>query len=290
MRHPLLIALSLALLAGCGTDTTLVLTTEGLPPTGPYTYAAWLDDGAGATELLGTFVEQGEQSFTVASLDGWTEVFVTMELGEPTVPGPTEVLRGPLDADGADLELPFDVDVAGGVSLWSPTDNDTAPDNPEQGAWFIERVNDQNTPGLLMDPPADGWVYTGWAATQGVFLPMGSFSEPEGSDSDCFFCGPSVEFPHPGEDFVADLPDDVGAAVNLADGLSSITLSLSPGAYDLSPGAYDLSPGAYDLDAGGPFRLGLDVLSVTVPLDQGGGELVDMDGVFDAPSGGLLVQ
>lgn len=207
MRTSLLAARCPILTAGCAAETSVVLSTSGLPPTGPCFYAAWLDDAQGATELLGTFTDAGEVRFPVSDLDAWAEVFVTVELELPTAPGAAEVLRGSLDADGADLALSFEVDVSGGVSLWSPTDNDTAPDDAEQGAWFIEGVNDENTPGLVMAPPADGWVFTGWAATQGVYLPRGSFSESEGVDSDCFFCGPSTAFPHPGEDLVTALPD-----------------------------------------------------------------------------------
>jgi len=290
MRNRFILSCGLFLLAACDPASTVVLSTDALPPSGPYTYAAWLDDGAGTTELLGTFADSGDAEFTVADLSLWSEVFVTAEVAVPTTPGPAEVLRGTLDSDGADLALSFEVEVEGGVSLWSPTDNDTAPDNAEQGAWFIERVADQNTPGLVLQAPAPGWVYTGWVATQDVFLPMGSFTQAEGVDSDCFFCGPNQAFPHPGEDFVAGLPDELTTAVDLADGASFVTLSLSPGAYDLSPDVYDLSPGAYDIASGEPFRFGLDVLSADVPFGQGAGALVGMDSVFDPPSGGLLVQ
>ena len=162
-----------------------------------------------------------------------------------------------------------------------------AADNPEQGAWFMERVGDTGQAGLTLQSPAPGWSYAGWARTQDWYLPMGTFTAPEGADSDCFFCGAEDLVPLPGEDFVAALPTELSGPVDLSDGSSVVVVSLSPDAYDLSPDAYDLSPDAYDFSEGGPFRFGFDVLSVDVPLGQAGGELMNMASVLVAPSGGL---
>ena len=173
----------------------------------------------------------------------------------------------------------------GGVSLWTPTDDD--PDNASQGAWFLERVGDAVEPALSIEPPAAGWVYAGWVQTQGWYLPMGSFTAAEGADSDCFFCGPEGDVTLPGEDFVANLPPEIDDEVDLADGDSRVVISISPGPYDISPGPYDISPGPYDINEAPPFRFALDVLSVDLGAGQAGGELVSMNDSLVAPSASL---
>ena len=267
------------LLCGCTSASTLTLDTLDLPASGPGSYALWLRDSGGDSLLLGTFADNEGGTFAVDDLSLWSEALVTIEVGEPSEPG-AEILVGPVTADGADLAFALDVDIAGGTSLWTPTDNDVADDNHHQGAWFMERVNDTSQAGLTLSPPAPGWSYAGWTQTQDWFLPMGTFSAPDAADSDCFFCGVDDLVPVPGEDFVAAVPAELPDAVNLADGASVIFVSLSPDAYDLSPDAYDLTEG-------GPFRFGFDVLSVDVPAGQIGGELMDMASVLVAPSGGL---
>lgn len=283
----ILIAAAL-LLTGCTAETTLQLDTSALPATGPGTYALWLSDDGGQTELLGTFQDNEGGSFTVADISQYTEAIVTVEVGSPSSPG-AEILRGPVSADGAELAFSLEVDISGGASLWSPTDDAVDETNPQQGAWFMERVADTSQAGLSLAPPAAGWSYAGWTQTQDWYLPMGTFTAPDAADSDCFFCGAADVVPVPGEDFVAEIPADLAVAVDLADGGSSVVIALSPDAYDLSPDAYDLSPDAYDLDAGGPFRFSFDVLSLDVPLDQPGGVLMDMASVLVAPVGGLTV-
>ncbi len=274
------------LMMGCAAETTLELDTSALPATGPGSYALWLRSADGDTELLGTFADNDGGTFVVPDLAAWDEAVVTIEVGTPTSPG-AEILVGPVTADGAELAFALDVDIAGGASLGTPTDNDVSPDNSHQGAWFMEWVGDSSEAALSLAAPAAGWSFAGWTRTQERFLPMGTFDAPDEADSACFFCGADDVVPVPGEDFVADLPAEIAAAVDLADGDSSVLVSLSPDAYDLSPDAYDLSPDAYDLAEGGPFRYGFDVLSLDVPAGQEGGVLMDLADVLVAPSGGL---
>ena len=258
--------------------STATLTTTDLPATGPGLYALWLSDGAGDVELAGTFRDNEGVDFEAEGLSAWSEAFVTVELREPTTPGPAVILRGTVTEDGVDLALALDIRVEGGVTLWTPTDDE--PDNHTQGAWFMERVGDGAEAALTLDSPAEGWVFTGWVGTQDHYLPMGSFTSAEGSDSDCFFCGDGEVGGVPGEDFVARLPPEIERDIDLADGASSVVLSISPG-------AYDISPGAYDLESGDPFRYGFDVLSVDVPESQAGGELMELGSVLVTPSATL---
>jgi hypothetical protein len=284
MRRSALVIL--ILLAGCAGDTTLTLDTTDLPATGPGVYALWLDDGQGGVELAGTFADNDGGSFVIAEIDYWAEVFVTVERSVPDVPG-AEILRGPVEDGGVELALSLEIEVAGGVSLWTPTDNAVDADNNTEGVWFIERVNDQSEPALTMRSPAPGWAFAGWTRTQGWYLPMGSFTVADENDSACFYCGADDDVGLPGEDFVADLPPEIPNTVDLADGDSGIVLSISPGAYDISPGAYDISPGAYDIEAQEPFRFALDVLSVEVPAGQEGGVLMDFSSILVPPSASL---
>jgi hypothetical protein len=275
-------------LTGCGGSTTLQLDTTDLPDTGPGMYALWLSAADGDPELMGTFRDNDGSEITVDDLGAYDEALVTIETGDPTTPG-AAVLRGPVSATGADLSFAIEVDISGGVSLWTPTDAGVNDDNHHQGAWFMERVADAGQPALELAPPADGWSFSGWTATQGFYLPMGTFSARDEPDSNCFFCGADDVVGVPGEDFIAAIPPELPGAVDLADGDSSVVISLSPDIYDLSPDVYDLSPDVYDLDGDEPFRFAFDVLSVDVPLDQGGGELMDLADVLVAPSGGLTI-
>ena len=137
------------------------------------------------------------------------------------------------------------VTVSGSVSFTAvPVDNDSA------GVWFLEIG--ANGPQVGLDLPAlgDGWVYEGWAVTQGTPLSTGRFTMNEGADLASPYSdgGP----PFPGEDFVMNLPDGI-TAVDLADGNSMIVISVEPDVNGSDPtgdGPFALKPLAGAVPAG----------------------------------------
>ncbi len=266
-----LVIIATMLAAGCTPDggtTSATLDLDGLPELEQGAYALWYDLDGVAT-LAGTFTEPGGATFELdesLSTSELLEVSVEDDADAPT--GDSVVLSGTL-ADG--LAFPFDVStVSGGISLWSPTDG--VDDNPEVGAWWFVDDGSGAAPSLSIPTLPAGWSFATWGDTQGTTLPMGSFTDGAAADSACLFCGADPdEGSVPGEDFVANLPASITGPVNLADGASSVTLSLQPDIWEIT--AVD-SP-----------MFGLDVLSSDVPLDQAGGEMFELDSVFDAPSG-----
>ena len=279
------------LVSGCGVaPAVLTLETTDLPASGPGQYAVWASDGEDVAVLLTTFRDNDGAQITLEDPQEVAEILVTVEAaGTPTSPG-ARIFGGALGDDGADLEFALDPDIVGGVSLWTPTDAGIDDDNQTQGAWFMERVGDDVVPGLSFGPPPPGWSYVAWTETQDWYLPMGSFAAPDEADSDCFFCGEFDVVPVPGEDFLDRLPDEIADDIELADGASGVVVSISPDVYDISPDVYDISPDVYDLEAGGPFRFGLDVLSVSVPAGTPGGELMDLEDSFGPPAGGITIE
>jgi hypothetical protein len=271
-------------------------TLSGLPSLPDGRYQLWAEGDDGPTPV-GSSVDGVVGSLTdPEALASATDAFVTIERDAVDEPAGPKVLQGRVDEAGFELSFTIDVsEIRGGVSLWTPTDEN--PDNHNQGAWFLTRVDDQNADSLRLPELPDGWSFSGWVGNQGLGLPMGAFRAAAGQDSQCAFCGDVVAtFSHPGEDFVANLPDGV-ADVDLADGDSVVVLSLSPDVYDLSPDVYDLSPDVYDLSpdvydftGGGPNRVAIDVLAVDVPAGIDGGVLMDMEAVFRAPSAAVSFE
>lgn len=267
-----ILALTLGFLAGCtagGDSATLDLT--GLPELEEGAYALWLDQ-AGTPVLAGTFTDPSGATFDLdAPLADYDSLDVTVEADADAPDGSTVVLTG---AVGEELTFPFDLStVNGGISLWSPTDDE--PDNHEAGAWWFVNDGAGAEPSLTIPALPAGWSFATWTDTQGTTLPMGSFTDAASPDSACLFCGPDADLGAvPGEDFIEGLPASVSTAVNLADGASSVTLSLQPDIWEIT---------SVDSPA-----FGLDVLSADVPLDQVGGEVFELDSVLDAPGGSLV--
>jgi hypothetical protein len=64
--------------------------------------------------------------------------------------------------------------------------------------------------------------------TQGTPLTSGRFTSAEGADQSAPYSGPNAGPPFPGEDFLVNLPSAISSPVDLADGASTIVLSVEP--------------------------------------------------------------
>jgi hypothetical protein len=155
-------------------------------------------------------------------------IVVTIEPVPDPDPGPSAVaiLAGEPHRHFASLRFPIDLRrAAGSFILATPTDDD--PANGTAGVWFVDPAGGPG-PSLRLPQPPAGWVFEGWGVTQGTPLTTGRFTSVAGSDLASPFSGPNPGPPFPGEDFVARLPAGVVPPVNLADGRSTVVITVEP--------------------------------------------------------------
>jgi len=180
-------------------------------------------------------------------------IVVTIEPVPDPDPGPSAVaiLAGEPHRHFAALRLPIDLSrTAGSFILATPTDDD--PANGTAGVWFLDPAGGPGPSLRLPEPPA-GWVFEGWGVTQGTPLSTGRFTSAAGSDLASPFSGPNPGPPFPGEDFVARLPAGVVAPVNLADGRSTVVITVEPDIGGQDPtgdGPFSIKPLAAAVPAG----------------------------------------
>lgn len=228
---------ALALLAsGCAGErfTTLELDADGsLPPLQRASYVAWVEVDS-VPVRVGAFESFPAQLSVAADVPTSAGVlFVTIETTPiPTVPSETRVLEGDSEPEAApESELVGTVDpttAQGGFILRTPTDDATAADNDAAGLWFLDVSGGAAKPALELPPAPSGWAWQGWVKTQGKLLSTGRFQAPTGADASCATCGDGSIPAFPGEDFVSELPSDVGP-VQLDDGESEVLVTLQPG-------------------------------------------------------------
>ncbi len=215
----------------------LRLDLDGLEPLASGHYEGWAifgddklstgkfnlaDDGSKLT-LSGEAIDLFETGVDLAGADA---IVITIEAEDDIddVPSGIVVLAGDLAGATASLAFPTNFStIAGGYILATPTDDDST--NDTAGVWFLIPGG---TPALTLPALPDGWVYEGWGVTQGTPLTTGRFLEASGTDFAAPFSGPNSGPPFPGEDFVTNLPDAIAPPVDLADGASTIVLSVEP--------------------------------------------------------------
>ncbi len=253
--------------ASCGGDdtdmTSIQASLNGLETLSSGTYEGWLIYGE---EKVSTGIFQDISNpvmMTDRDPEAADKFVITIEPDNDTDPAPSGVivLAGDISGRSATLSFPVDLSTAsGGFILKTPTDDATNADNDSAGVWFLNLgANGPEQALTLPDLPA-GWVYEGWGVTQGVPLSTGRFTSGTGADQASPYSdgGP----PFPGEDFVMDLPAGISGAVDLADGNSTVVISVEP----------DI--GGSDPTGDGPFAL--KPLAMPVPSGLAGGVLTNL--------------
>jgi hypothetical protein len=205
-------------------------------------------------------------------LTGATAIKISLEPVGDADPAPSGliVLTGDVIGDEAMLyaALPgLDMlsNAKGTYILATPSDNDTYPDNDDQGVWFLAMPGPMAGLTGLPDLGAN-WTYEGWAVNVSGGSPMpystGTFDDPDGFDSDEAGCnggGP----PFPGQDF-SDF--HCGPTLDLDSGDFVLVISIEP-VPDNSPGPFQFKPlaGAVPTDALGMANMLGNQTSETFP-------------------------
>jgi hypothetical protein len=141
-------------------------------------------------------------------------------------PSGIAILSGTPRQNSTRLRFPVDLSDAGGsFILATPTDEDSS--NETAGVWFLD-PDPAPGPSLQLPQLPDGWTWEGWGVTQGTPLSTGRFSSATGPDDSSQFSGPLPGPPFPGEDFLSNLPGTVSPPVDVADGSSTIVLTVEP--------------------------------------------------------------
>ncbi len=248
-----------------GETYSLDLTLDGLEDLSSGVYEGWLIYGDEKVST-GRFANVADASATSDRNPLDADMFVvTLEPDVDEDPGPSSVvvLAGVPGADGeaADLAFPVDFSSAAGAFFFrTPTDDATNPDNDEAGVWFLSMASGSPAPSLELPALPEGWVYEGWAVTQGVPLTTGRFTEATGADQASPYSdgGP----PFPGEDFLFDLPESITGPVDLTDGASTIVISVEPDIDGIDP------------TGDGPFAI--KPLALAVPMNHPTSMLTDL--------------
>ncbi len=230
---------------------------ERLPPVPGGHYELWVERTQGGGERIGAFTVlpggsllglTGDpvQTFPVQELPpSGSLLLLTVEPGTETRAERSGrvLLRGALQTTEVTL-VPVVPELDGNhvAVLLAPTDP-AAPDTA--GLWFARpkaKTGGKTAPGLGLPAPGSpaamqaglaaasgGWAYGGFVTTAGgTVLPMGAFTDPAAPDSAKPFSGPRPGLKLPGEDFLRNAPEGVSFPLNLADGRTSVTVSLLP--------------------------------------------------------------
>jgi hypothetical protein len=214
--------------------TELELTTKGLPELDMGTYEGWaiFPDEKVST---GTFTPGDSVSLSVdRNLRGAQKFVVTIEPSDDSDPSPSGVvaLEGAFEGSEASLSFPISLaDTGGSYILATPTNG--ADSHETAGVWFL----DPSGPAASLSLPElpSGWVYEGWVATQGHPISTGRFDEPMGADGHSDYSGSNDGPPFPGEDLLRNAPMGVDFPADLADGNTTIVVSVEPDLGGMDP-------------------------------------------------------
>lgn len=188
-----------------------------------------------------------ENFMTGVDLGDASDIKISLEPAGDSDPGPSGliVMTGMITGDTANLvaalpgldSLPA---ATAAYILATPSDNESAPDNDNQGVWYLSMPGP--VAGLVGLPDlGDSWIYEGWAVDFSSGSPMpystGTFTSGEGFDSDeagCNAGGP----PFPGQDFT---DFHCGPTLNLDSGDFALVISIEP-VPDNNPHPFQFKP------------------------------------------------
>jgi hypothetical protein len=232
----------------------LKLSFTGLENLGmDYAYEGWIMvDGAPVT--TGTFMVDDNGNLSKSSfmidatqLDKATAFILTIEPYPDNDPAPSDVhvLAGDFSSSSADLKVDHMaalgndfMNAMGYYILATPTSS--TMDDELSGVWFLDLSSGSPATGLQLPELPAGWVYEGWAVTDGVPVSTGRFSRGDMADYAAPYSATDAGSPpFPGEDFLMNAPAGLSFPTQLNGGLAVISIEPEP---DNSPNPFALKP------------------------------------------------
>ncbi len=158
------------------------------------------------------------------------KLVITIEPEGDTDDIPSGIVIAESSSDKTDGRLTFQAldltNVDGTYVLTTPSDDPEG--NDTSGVWFIEPGNPLQPSLDLVSLDGVNWVYEGWAVFDGNPLTTGRFNNADAPDQFAGFNASENVPPFPGEDFLQNLPNDLEAPIDLANGSSKIVITLEP--------------------------------------------------------------
>lgn len=281
--------------ASGSTASTLSFDVQDLPTLDEGVYEGWAIYGD-ETVSTGTFHAGDDLTFDVdRDLAEADSVVVTIEPEPDDDPAPSGVvlLQGAVRDGTADLTFPVDLsNASGSYILATPTNGGDSQETA--GVWFLD-VPDPS-PALELPTLGEGWTYEGWVVTQGQPVTSGRFDDPSGADDFDGYSGDRDGPPFPGEDYLRNAPDGLDFPADLADGSSTVVVSVEPDVDGEDPtgsAPFQIKPLVGDVpeDASDHTDLGLErdldgVPSGTATIHHDGA-MADDDGAMDGDDGSM---
>lgn len=219
-------------------EKSILLEAQNIPTLQLGHYALWTQDGDGKYRFLKRFNTVNSE---LVSLDGSKlKNLVIDDIGLPKYFIVTIENEGDRDEkigqifmkgliEGGLSSLIFDIPKPESPSsffLASPTDGNNTI-NEQSGLWF---TNEQNTASLNLPILPEGFIFEARVVHRksATFMSMGSFEQINEEDSLSSFSLTEKGFSYPGEDFLANLPENLDAPLNLANGDFEVIVSIEP--------------------------------------------------------------
>jgi hypothetical protein len=230
-------------------------TPANLQPLDQGIYEAWAhSDTLSATDSLGTFQINPKGQLLTAdkspikdnilksalAQEEISDFFITIEPDADTDEGPSpiKILEGKFINNSALIKFQAVnvLNANGQYLLATPTDGQNT--NETSGIWFVHLSESGTTafPALTLKQTTNGFVYQGWIEREGKFLSTGRFDRSDFLDSSALYgIKEGTDFGFPGEDFLANAPEDFTFPLNLADGKTNVFISVEPNIEGVDP-------------------------------------------------------
>ena len=202
-----------------------------------------VDANSDLVTLSGSSISNGEFSVD-ADLSSATAFILSIEPSGDTdaIPAETHHLAGDITNGRSTLSFSHSASLGdnflsamGSYILATPSDDDNTNEN--SGIWFLDPSGP--TSSLSLPTLPSGWMYEGWAVSNGTPISTGTFTSVSGADALAPYSGPNGTPPFPGEDFLLNAPNGISFPIDLAGGVAVISIEPYP---DDSPAPYTLKP------------------------------------------------
>lgn len=219
-------------------ETILILDSNNIPTLQLGHYALWTTNSDGAYKFLKRFNTVNAElvsldgsklkELTISDYNLAKEFVVTIENEGDRDEQPSLVLMHSPIVDDT-LNLAFNItkpENSSSFLLATPTDGNNTI-NEQSGLWFI---NEQSTSSLNLPLLPEGFDFEARVINKksNTFMGMGHFDQVDQEDNLATFSLTQEGFKFPGEDFLTNLPGDLDAPLNLANGDFEVIISIEP--------------------------------------------------------------